>query len=131
LKNESILSNSLLGGFAHVYVVRTATPINNTTQHVLKRIAVSDEAMLNEVKKEVDIMVGRLTISCGYGLMRESSADPARSPEHRESHRRVVACITKWNVRGIYIDGTLLRYGSAWLSRMRVSDVEQAEVSST
>ncbi|KAF8588909.1 hypothetical protein K439DRAFT_1531058 [Ramaria rubella] len=36
--------------------VRSEAPINNTTQHVLKRIAVSDEAMLNDVKKEVDIM---------------------------------------------------------------------------
>ncbi|KAF8522851.1 hypothetical protein JB92DRAFT_1670305 [Gautieria morchelliformis] len=44
------------GGFAHVYLVRSATPIHNTTQHVLKRIAVADEAMLVEVKKEVDIM---------------------------------------------------------------------------
>ncbi|THH08480.1 hypothetical protein EW145_g2682 [Phellinidium pouzarii] len=44
------------GGFAHVYLVRTAEPVFNTTRHVLKRIAVSDEAMLNDVKKEVDIM---------------------------------------------------------------------------
>ncbi|KAI0686645.1 hypothetical protein BC835DRAFT_1309465 [Cytidiella melzeri] len=44
------------GGFAHVYLVRTATPVYNTTHHVLKRIAVPDEAMLTEVKKEVDIM---------------------------------------------------------------------------
>ena len=28
-----------------------------TTHHVLKRIAVSNESMLTEVKKEVDIMV--------------------------------------------------------------------------
>lgn len=32
----------------------------NTTHHVLKRIAVPDEAMLTEVKKEVDIMVRTL-----------------------------------------------------------------------
>ncbi|KAF9245886.1 hypothetical protein BU15DRAFT_40767 [Melanogaster broomeanus] len=44
------------GGFSHVYVVRTATPVYNTTHHVLKRIAVPNEAMLTEVKKEVDIM---------------------------------------------------------------------------
>ncbi|KAI0094383.1 hypothetical protein BDY19DRAFT_16672 [Irpex rosettiformis] len=44
------------GGFAHVYLVRTAQPVYNTTHHVLKRIAVPDEAMLTEVKKEVDIM---------------------------------------------------------------------------
>lgn len=47
----------MLGGFAHVYLVRTATPVYNTTRHVLKRIAVPNEIMLNEVKKEVDIMV--------------------------------------------------------------------------
>lgn len=44
------------GGFAHVYLVRTPTPVYNTTHHVLKRIAVANEAMLSEVKKEVDIM---------------------------------------------------------------------------
>ncbi|PCH34286.1 hypothetical protein WOLCODRAFT_130299 [Wolfiporia cocos MD-104 SS10] len=44
------------GGFAHVYLVRTATPVYNTTHHVLKRIAVPNETMLSEVKKEVDIM---------------------------------------------------------------------------
>ncbi|KAK2461458.1 hypothetical protein APHAL10511_005921 [Amanita phalloides] len=44
------------GGFAHVYLVRTATPVYNTTHHVLKRIAVPDQPMLTEVKKEVDIM---------------------------------------------------------------------------
>lgn len=32
----------------------------NTTHHVLKRIAVANEAMLSEVKKEVDIMVRAL-----------------------------------------------------------------------
>jgi len=45
------------GGFAHVYLVRTAAPVYNTTHHVLKRIAVANDAMLTEVKKEVDIMV--------------------------------------------------------------------------
>ncbi|TFY51288.1 hypothetical protein EVG20_g11070, partial [Dentipellis fragilis] len=44
------------GGFAHVYLVRTPTPVYGTTHHVLKRIAVPNEAMLSEVKKEVDIM---------------------------------------------------------------------------
>ncbi|KAM6498640.1 hypothetical protein JOM56_006588 [Amanita muscaria] len=44
------------GGFAHVYLVRTPTPVYNTTHHVLKRIAVPDQTMLAEVKKEVDIM---------------------------------------------------------------------------
>ncbi|OBZ79644.1 Serine/threonine-protein kinase ppk29, partial [Grifola frondosa] len=44
------------GGFAHVYLVRTAAPVCGTTHHVLKRIAVPNEVMLTEVKKEVDIM---------------------------------------------------------------------------
>ncbi|KAG6842441.1 hypothetical protein C0991_007571 [Blastosporella zonata] len=44
------------GGFAHVYLVRTATQVYNTTHHVLKRIAVANEPMLAEVKKEVDVM---------------------------------------------------------------------------
>ncbi|KAG9027687.1 hypothetical protein FRB95_007458 [Tulasnella sp. JGI-2019a] len=44
------------GGFAHVYLVRTPHPVNGTTQHVLKRMAVSDDVMLQEVKKEVDVM---------------------------------------------------------------------------
>ncbi|EAU92589.2 other/NAK protein kinase [Coprinopsis cinerea okayama7 len=44
------------GGFAHVYLVRTPTPVYNTTHHVLKRIAVANEAMLSEVKREVDVM---------------------------------------------------------------------------
>ncbi|KAG8913946.1 hypothetical protein FRC00_001233, partial [Tulasnella sp. 408] len=44
------------GGFAHVYLVRSAVPINGTTSHVLKRIAVSDDIMLKEVQKEVDVM---------------------------------------------------------------------------
>ena len=40
-----------------MYLVRTPQPVNGTTQHVLKRIAVPNEGMLAEVKKEVDIMV--------------------------------------------------------------------------
>lgn len=46
-----------IGGFAHVYLVRTPTPVNGTTQHVLKRMLVADHIMLQDVKKEVDIMV--------------------------------------------------------------------------
>ncbi|KAI9508366.1 hypothetical protein F5148DRAFT_1355962 [Russula earlei] len=44
------------GGFAHVYLVRTPAAVYGTTHHVLKRIAVPNESMLTEVKKEVDIM---------------------------------------------------------------------------
>lgn len=50
--------NPTTGGFAHVYLVRTSAPVYGTTHHVLKRIAVASDAMLTDVKKEVDIMVG-------------------------------------------------------------------------
>jgi AP2-associated kinase len=50
------------GGFAHVYVVQSQTPISGTRQHVLKRMAVPDESMLREVKKEVDVMVRLLVL---------------------------------------------------------------------
>ena len=56
---SELLMTLISGGFAHVYLVRTAEPAFNTTPHVLKRIAVANEEMLNEVKKEVDIMVRR------------------------------------------------------------------------
>ena len=46
-----------------MYLVRTPTPVYNTTHHVLKRIAVANESMLNEVRKEVDIMV------CPYSFL--------------------------------------------------------------
>ena len=55
---------TLVGGFAYVYLVRTPTPVYGTTHHVLKRIAVPNESMLTEVKKEVDIMVRRHPESC-------------------------------------------------------------------
>ncbi|KAG8219604.1 hypothetical protein J3R82DRAFT_557 [Butyriboletus roseoflavus] len=51
-----VSEHSSSGGFSYVYLVRTATPVYNTTRHVLKRIAVPNEALLTEVKKEVDIM---------------------------------------------------------------------------
>ncbi|KAG8811952.1 hypothetical protein FRC17_002265, partial [Serendipita sp. 399] len=44
------------GGFAHVYLVRSAAPVNGTIHHVLKRMLVADHVMLQDVKKEVDIM---------------------------------------------------------------------------
>ena len=46
-----------------MYLVRTATPVYNTTHHVLKRIAVANDVMLTEVKKEVDIMVRALVFT--------------------------------------------------------------------
>ena len=50
------------GGFAHVYLASSATPIPAgspaaTTRHVLKRMAVPDQAGVEEVGKEVKVMV--------------------------------------------------------------------------
>lgn len=48
------------GGFAHVYLVRSTSPIppeSEQTLHVLKRLAVPDKVQLQFVRKEVDIMV--------------------------------------------------------------------------
>jgi len=53
--NNSILINQ--GGFAHVYLVRLAEPVNNEYQAVLKRIAVSDKSGFNTVLNEVNFMV--------------------------------------------------------------------------
>ena len=66
------------GGFAHVYLVRTAQPVYGTTHHVLKRIAVPNEAMLSEVKKEVDIMV---TGTPSFLLVRLVNACFAEDPQ--------------------------------------------------
>jgi AP2-associated kinase len=65
-KITPISTQTHAGGFAHVYLVRTATPVYNTTHHVLKRIAVPDEGMLTEVKKEVDIMVRTMNLVREY-----------------------------------------------------------------
>lgn len=74
------------GGFAHVYLVRTATPVYNTTHHVLKRIAVANEGMLSEVKKEVDIMVRpMLFLSTDPESVFAETAE--RPPKHCTSHR--------------------------------------------
>jgi hypothetical protein len=53
------------GGFAHVYLASSATPIptgspNATTKHVLKRIAVPTLNDVTEVGKEVEVMVRSL-----------------------------------------------------------------------
>lgn len=75
------------GGFAHVYLVRTPQPVFGTTHHVLKRIAVANTAMLEEVKKEVDIMVSRRAhTSICVSTQPISSADTSWTPEHSVSH---------------------------------------------
>lgn len=50
------------GGFAHVYLATSSTPIpagspSATTKHVLKRMAVPDKKGVQEVGKEVEVMV--------------------------------------------------------------------------
>lgn len=44
------------GGFAHVYLVKTPTPINGTDQAVLKRVAVPDKEALRGMRNEVETM---------------------------------------------------------------------------
>ncbi|TIC68979.1 kinase-like protein [Wallemia mellicola] len=44
------------GGYAHVYICTSSTPINNTYKHVLKRIAVDNLDDLKLVGNEVEIM---------------------------------------------------------------------------
>lgn len=69
--SSSIINILFKGGFSHVYLVRTPTPVYNTTHHVLKRIGVPNEAMLAEVKKEVDIMVR--STQAAYSVLTESA----------------------------------------------------------
>ena len=64
----SFTSSYFPGGFAHVYLVRTTQPVHGTTHHVLKRIAVQNESMLTEVKKEVDIMVRSFFFTSCYSV---------------------------------------------------------------
>lgn len=69
-----------LGGFAHVYLATSDTPIpagspSATTQHVLKRIAVPDKAGVEQVGKEVEVMV------------RAPSYCAITSPDEREKTR--------------------------------------------
>jgi len=66
-----------------VYLVRTPTPVYGTTHHVLKRMAVANEAMLSEVKKEVDVMVRAALPDLGSSFtvfhLRECSKDTRTS----------------------------------------------------
>ena len=89
---SELLMTLISGGFAHVYLVRTAEPVFNTTHHVLKRIAVANEEMLNEVKKEVDIMVTGIPKSPPVRHVNAFFAeDPQRTPQHCLPHRRRLA----------------------------------------
>lgn len=63
----------------------------NTTHHVLKRIAVANEVMLAEVKKEVDIMVCMSPPDLVGGLHTSLSENPQRTSQHRISDRRCLA----------------------------------------
>lgn len=79
------------GGFAHVYLVRTSAPVYGTTHHVLKRIAVANEAMLTEVKKEVDVMVRSNSPLCDLSFIPPFSEDLEGASKRSPSNRR---CIT-------------------------------------
>lgn len=57
-----------IGGFAHVYLVRSSQPIpspagSSETYHVLKRVAAADKPVLREIRWEVDVMVHILILS--------------------------------------------------------------------
>ena len=97
------------GGFSYVYLVRTPTPVYNTTHHVLKRIAVPSEALLTEVKKEVDIMVRSTISNRMLSLHTMISEDPERASQHRPPHRRRMAQDVQWPVRSFYSHGILSR----------------------
>lgn len=95
------------GGFSHVYLVRTPTPVYNTTHHVLKRIGVPNEAMLAEVKKEVDIMVRpKLLTRCLLNLPVE---DTEGAPKCGASDRCCLAQNGDWHVRSLHSHGVLSR----------------------
>jgi len=42
-----------------VYLVKTQELINGTDRHVLKRVAVREKSLLDEVRREVEVMVRR------------------------------------------------------------------------
>lgn len=68
------------GGFAHVYLATSATPIPEgspvaTTRHVLKRMAVPDQAGVEEVGKEVKVMVSDIEMEQGRGGRAWGSAE--------------------------------------------------------
>lgn len=61
----------LAGGFAHVYLVRTQEPINGTDRHVLKRVAVREKSLLDEVRREVEVMVSLAELPLSVPAPRE------------------------------------------------------------
>lgn len=106
------------GGFAHVYVVQSQTPISGTRQHVLKRMAVPDESMLREVKKEVDVMV-RLSASedisftdIAFEYLRSCPISEIAEgpPKYSQLHRSFLSTDGKWRPRSIYPHGVLPRW---------------------
>lgn len=81
------------GGFAHVYLASSARAIPEgspyaTTKHVLKRMAVPDQAGVEEVGKEVKVMVRRLLCSIrrpfmvGAGVSSSLSSRRGRPWQH-------------------------------------------------
>lgn len=45
------------GAFAHVYQVRTKELVYGTDTHILKRVVVPEKHMLDDVRREVEVMV--------------------------------------------------------------------------
>ena len=105
---------SCLGGFAHVYLVRSTSPIppeSEQTLHVLKRLAVPDKVQLQFVRKEVDIMVSCVLsvhyriVSCALALDRKLSAGTSISsislklqPRNCQT-RAVMKSLFLWSMR--------------------------------
>lgn len=66
------------GGYAHVYLTKSEKAIyppkrggtgdKGFTQHCLKRIAFEDDSVWTDVKKEIEVMVGKRLL-CGQARM--------------------------------------------------------------
>lgn len=70
------------GGFAHVYLVKTKEKLQGRDLHVLKRVAVRDRKLLDEVRREVEVMV-----SCCFfrsNLARKERRVRASAPDRRK-----------------------------------------------
>lgn len=72
----------LPGGFAHVYLVKTQEKLQGRDLHVLKRVAVQDRKLLDEVRREVEVMVS--CCSSRSILARMERKGRASAPDRRE-----------------------------------------------
>lgn len=79
------------GGFAHVYLVKTQEKLQGRDLHVLKRVAVRDRKLLDEVRREVEVMVSCCFFRCI--LARRERRVKASAPDRREgNHRPLLRC---------------------------------------